>query len=226
MKRNSGFTLIEVLIAMAITVVVAAIAYSGLDAAMKMAQTSEQKNKDLQNLSRSVDIIVTDLRHAQARMVRSSMGQGQFNSAMVYDENAFPQWVFTRTGRINPQPKKFQRSHLERVAYLYEKQTLSRIRWPMPDFYSDDEGDKIQLLENVTAFSVRFYRLNNSVAYGSSVDDLLSQNKGRWVEAWPSEGYSGPGVNVLPLAVEVTIEHKQYGTITRLVELVGTPADV
>lgn len=226
MTSNKGFTLIEVLIAMAITVVVAAIAYSGLDAAMKMAEASEQKTKDLQNLNRSIDIIVGDVRHAQARMVRSSMGQGQFYSAMVYDENAFPQWVFTRTGRINPQPKKFQRSHLERVAYLFEEQTLSRIRWPMPDFYSDDEGDKVQLLDNVTAFSLRFYRLNNDVAYGSSVNDVLNQAKGKWVEAWPSEGYSGPGVKVLPLAVEVTIEHKQYGKITRLVELVETPADV
>ena len=43
MRRQRGFTLIEVLVAMAITAIAAVIAYAGLDSAIRLSASAEEE---------------------------------------------------------------------------------------------------------------------------------------------------------------------------------------
>jgi general secretion pathway protein J len=221
MRRNKqqGFTLIEVLIAMAITVVVASIAYAGLDSAMRMSQTSQEQADNLQRLNRAFDVMAKDFRHVLPRMVRNPGGDAAFESAFIYAESAYPMLQLTRTGWYNPQPARFQRSNIQRVAYQLEDKELLRFSWQMPDHYSGDEADKVALLDKVTRFEVRLLKMEVDISPGGTAANNL-QSKGEWVLAWPSNAYSGPGVASVPAAIEITIEHEMWGEIKRVFEIV------
>ena len=76
MNKQSGFTLIEVLVALSLTAVAAAIAYSGLDNSMKLAESAEIETDRLHRMNRVFDILSRDFRQISSRKVRSPDGQG------------------------------------------------------------------------------------------------------------------------------------------------------
>lgn len=217
MRCHKGFTLIEVLIAMSITVVVAAIAYQSLDAAMRLSEASEQQTKNIQATNRAMSIMAEDFRHGITRTVRSSSGVG-LESALVYSQLNYPMLVMSRGSRINPNPQYFQRSALQRVAYHLENGQLQRWHWPAIDAYSDPEPQKLVILENVESIQFRFFSISATVTAGSI------GNKGQWQEQWPGidAGYSGPATNVMPAAVEVIVEKTGQGKLRRIFELPGS----
>ena len=162
MNPAKGFTLIEVLVAMAITAIAATLAYSGLDSAIKLAESSQEAADDIQQMNRVFDIMARDFQHAIPRKVRAPDGDG-FEHAFSYDEQNFPMLKLSRNGWVNPLPERFKRSHLQRVHYHYDGEKLIRYSWPVMDRYDDSEPDEFVLLDNVTAFTLRVMKLDTTV---------------------------------------------------------------
>jgi general secretion pathway protein J len=192
--RTDGFSLIEILIAIAVFAAMAVMAYGGLGALVRTRVQLARVQDDFRSLTRSVDLFDRDLRQATSRSVRDNNGR------------ALPAFVgtadhveFTRLGFANPQAE--QRSNLERVLYQFDAGVLQRGNYAVLDRAPDTTPIITSLRKDTVALRLRY---------------LDPQQ--RWIERWPAIDDPNP-LQALPRAVEVRIETKDYGEITRLIEL-------
>ena len=191
-RRQRGFTLLELLVAVALFAVVAVLAYGGLDQIARQGGDLEAESARLADVQRAVDRLVSDLRATALRPVRD--GNAGRLPALSGDPLSIE---FTRAGYGNRLAEP--RAELERVGYRLEQGHLRRLHYaaldrpsPLPE-RDDDLLDGVQELR----FSYR------------SVD-------GRELPAWPA---TRQGDASLPGAVRVLLRLKDYGDIERLVEL-------
>lgn len=227
--RQAGFTLIEVMVAMAITAVVAVMAYYGIDSAIRISRSAEQAADELRQMNRAFDVMARDFRQIIGRTVRDPSGFGK-QDAFFLDENATPMLRFSRNGWTNPEPARFQRSQLQRVEYQYDGEKLTRTSWQMMDRYDDSKAQDIVLLDNVTAFSVRVMQqpdISQLNQLGSNVFiNLKSSARDQWEERWPPlTDTVQEASSALPMAVEMIITLKGWGEIRRIFELVDSAGE-
>jgi general secretion pathway protein J len=76
-RRSAGFTLIEVLIAMAITAFVAAAAYAGVSGVLSGAEKLRENGGRIRDVNRALTLISRDLRQVIDRPVRDEFGARQ-----------------------------------------------------------------------------------------------------------------------------------------------------
>ncbi|NRB40357.1 MAG: type II secretion system minor pseudopilin GspJ [Pseudomonadales bacterium] len=220
-RSQSGFTLIEMLLAVSITVIVAVMAFQGLDSAMQLSQRSEVEADRIHRLNRVFDILAKDFRQVIPRKVRSP-DSNEFVDAFFYNASSQPILKFTKNGWTNPHAQRFQRSQLQRVNYHYDGEKLVRSSWPMLDRYGDSEATEITLLDKVESVRIRLLQqqVNNN---GTNASGNLS-SKTAWVESWPVSAGFGQSANTasveLPLAIEITLEVQGWGSVRRLFEFV------
>ncbi len=158
MRRSSaaaGFTLIEVLIALAITAFIAAIAYSSLSTALQAVETTRATAQRSYEVNRAWMIISRDLRQFVARPVRDEFGQVE--PAITGGTAARFPLSFTRTGWHNPNDS--QRSNLQRVNYRVEDGALWRDAYTVLDRAPDTAPRQVRLLEGVEVRGTGFSRL-------------------------------------------------------------------
>src|SRR5262249_32041390 len=73
-KNVNGFTLIEVLLAMAITALVAVMAYAGLSAAINAASRHSEMVQRLGDVQTAIGWVVRDLRESVNRSIKDARG--------------------------------------------------------------------------------------------------------------------------------------------------------
>lgn len=152
MRRTRGFTLVEVLIALAVTAFVAAAAYAGLSAAIDGAEATRASAQRTQALDRALMLLSRDLRQFAPRPVRDEFGEPE--PALSGGRLAPFALSFTRTGWHASTRRP--RSHLQRVSYYLEEEALWRLSWPVLDRAGDSEPQRVRLLEGVEALELRF----------------------------------------------------------------------
>jgi general secretion pathway protein J len=195
-QSRRGFSLIELLVAMTVFAIMAALAYGGLNSIARTRGELARQEDAFRDLMRAVDGFDRDLRETAARPVRGNFGQ------------AIPAFIgtsdhleFTRLGFANPQAEP--RSNLERVLYELDANTFKRGRYPVLDRAPGTAPQIADLLPGVSDFRVRY----------------LDANSGRWFDAWPPPQTTD--LTVLPRAVEWHLQTRDYGEIVRIVELVS-----
>ena len=201
-KQQAGFTLFELMVAMAVFGVVSYMAYTGLAQildARKQINITQQRLADIQLTFLNIE---RDLQHVVKRPIRNSFGD--YVGEVVGDELADYRLALTRGGRHVPED--FPMSNLMRVGYVLEDEILYRISWPVLDQAQDTEPRKTKILANVENVEVRF----------------LSA-KGDWETSWDSAETplttvtSGTPVAMgTPRAIAVKITIKDYGAINRM----------
>lgn len=204
MKRPRGFTLIELLVASAIFAVVATLAYGGLIAVIQQYDGTRTAQQRLQEIRRAVTLLERDLFQVADRPVREAY-QGDTQPALRGGTNEMLPIEFTRSGWRNP--ANLPRATLQRVAWQRDGDTLYRLHWQMLDPAQDGEPVRLEVLDQVERFMVRF------------LDET-----GQWHEQWPpidiqmATGEQLAGAP-LPVAIEFVIEIEDAGRIRRLVEM-------
>ena len=200
MRRARGFTLLELIVVLAVFGLFAVMAYGGLNYVLKARKTIEAQLARTAEWQKAFQRARNDLELAVPRGSRDGFGQPQ--AAFVFEEFG-ARIEFTRSGWRNPLSQP--RASLERVVYRYDDRTRELLRetWRVLDRGADKEPLKLVLLTQVDDARWRFMDASR-----------------QWQDRWPpqSAGTTTPGSSnlLLPKAVELTLETKDFGEIVWL----------
>lgn len=206
MKRISasdGFTLVELLVAMAIFAILSVLAYGGYNNAVKQNEIARGSMKRLEALQTTVRLLTQDFEQIAPRPVRDVLGDARLPALLAdrRDQNLFS---LTRAGWTNP--AGLPRATLQRVSYVLDTDgKLRREHFNVLDATLADEPVKRELIDRVKSVRVRY----------------MDPQK-QWQDQWPP--LNAPAATLArsrPLAVEVTLELEDLGEVTRLIEVGG-----
>ena len=199
-RRSQGFTLVELLVAVAIFAVIGVMATVGLRRMADLRQENDVTMKRLRQVQQAMDIMTRDFSQLEPRPVRDGLG-GVQGALMAGPENV-PPIAFTRGGWANPLGTV--RSTQERVAYSLEDSKLMRSWWPELDGSVQSNPEKQELLPDVESIKVQYY----------------DPSAAAFIDVWPPT-VNGQTSNPtqLPTAVSITLSLKDWGEVTRIVEV-------
>jgi general secretion pathway protein J len=197
-----GFTLVELLVAIVIFTILAALGYAALNNSMRYREVTERNLAQLRSLQTTVRLLAQDFEELVPRPVRDPLGGPNQPALLADGRNAYTV-LMTRAGWSNT--AGLQRPTLQRVGYLIDNGTLRRDAWTVLDATQASEPQRRELIKKVKRFEVRYL------------------DRGRqWLTQWPPAGTQSPTTErERPLAVEVTLELDDWGIITRLFEIPG-----
>ncbi|MEZ8101304.1 type II secretion system minor pseudopilin GspJ [Vibrio bivalvicida] len=191
--RSQGFTLIEVLVAIAIFASLSVGAYQVLNQVQRSNEVSMERSERLKALQRALVFMDNDFRQMALRQSRTN---GEEPSAMLL------QWkdylldsdakgvMFVRSGWHNPQ-QQFPRGEVSKVGYRIKDKQLQRVWWRYIDTPAGQEGIVMPLLDGVDSFEMRFF------------------DGKKWQKNWETK-------LALPQAVALNLELEDYGKIERI----------
>lgn len=221
-EKNFGFTLVEVLVAMFVTVIVAALAYGFLHQVIEAKTQGTRKLDDLEKVEGIWQVLATDLNHVVNRAAPAA-STGFTGSAYLpsflggtaaqetsHDYGGEYVLRLVRDGWSNPLQQP--RSELQRVGYRWFEGQLWRDYWAELNQPFDDEPNGRRLLiTDLEEIRVRF--LPNGASSVVSND---------WVEAWPASagqatgGQQAGAPSIRPVAMEITLVTKELGEVQRI----------
>jgi general secretion pathway protein J len=200
--RARGFTLLEVLVAVAIFAIVGVLAMGGYNELVKQSAIVESNASRTREIQSAMHRMAQDFAMLEPRPVREPLGD-TVEPALRSDTRTENLVDLTRSGWTNP--AGMTRSTLQRVTYRLQDNELRRAYWNALDRTLTAEPTGAVLLKKVRTVSFRFMDQNQS-----------------WHDQWPPLGYSGPDAGrVRPIAAEITVELEDWGKLVRLVEVAG-----
>jgi general secretion pathway protein J len=203
-RRSAGFTLLELLVSLAIFALLATMAYTALNTVLNARKEVDQRAARLAELQTAFMVMERDIEEAVARPVRDDLGDEQ--AALKGGGVGVTVLSLTRTGWRNPLGEA--RSDLQRVAYGFNNHQLVRDSWSTLDRAPGNEPYSEVLINGVSAVDVRF----------------LGQDR-QWVSYWPPDSGNGgqqeQSAVLMPRAVEVSVDVDGWGRIVRLFRVPG-----
>ncbi|HEY3486486.1 MAG TPA: type II secretion system minor pseudopilin GspJ [Gammaproteobacteria bacterium] len=180
-QQVHGFTLIEVLIAVAVFGLMATMAYSGLSNSLNISHEAKARSEQLHRLQMAMALMQRDFTQLISQPIRDGFGDTQ--PALYTDLKGERLLEFSRIGWRNPANQI--RSTTQRVGYRLEENRLYRQYWP--HFYRgpDEKPLETVLLDEVA--EIRF--------------EFLDQAQ-QWQQQWPP--VNSPAT-IMPLAVKITV---------------------
>lgn len=193
--KERAFTLIELLIALAIFSVMSVTSYVGLQNFLAMRQSLEAHERAFAELQNAILLIEADMENLAARSIRDELGDRvpAFNSSGQMQ---------VELSRFRPGlPIEFERADLLRVNYFIENNQLIRRAWSALDRTPDTPYRDRILLSEVGGIEWRFLA-------------------GSWLSFWPQND-DPISIRQLPRAVEVTISLSDGRAVTRVLRVIN-----
>ncbi len=191
-SKSKGFTLIEVLVSIAIFASLSVAAYQVVSQVQRSNLLSQERTARLNELQRTIVMMDNDFRQMALRRLRTE-GEDPANQLIYWSDYLLDSdakgLMFARVGWHNPQ-QQFPRGEVTKVGYRLKDQTLQRVWWRYPDTPVGQPAIVRPLLTEVETFEVRFH------------------DGKQWQNEWDDK-------NSLPKAVSVVLTLKDYGEISR-----------
>jgi general secretion pathway protein J len=190
--RQSGITLLELLIVIAVFAIMSAAAYSGLQSSLKAEENFSAAMRDLEAVQMSLTLFQRDIMQLSPRTIRDAYGDDEAAIVLYNGRELF----FTRGGNFSS--LKLDHTELTRVAYSLQDEQFIRSYWRHLDSTQGDQPLRASLLGKVTHLQIRVLDQNNA-----------------WHLNWPMSN------NTKIRAVEITLELENWGEIRRLLPISG-----
>jgi len=238
-----GFTLVEVLVALLILGIMSALGYGTYREARLSAQRTEEALQRSREIEFGMRVVTMDFGQLVPRPVRDPLGQTRLpalhglsgngtsagvagevfgstssgSSAMHFNsgpgfqssfsnsssDSALPLAELTRAGWSNTAGQ--QRSTLQRVSYALVGDVLKRSYTTALDTVQGTKPVLQDLLGQVKTVQLRYLDTNQT-----------------WQNQWPPATMPQPeALWSRPVAVEITVEFKDWGRVRRLIEVAG-----
>lgn len=188
----AGFTLFEMLIAVAVFAVMGVVAFGGLGQMTRTGEAVADANVRLSDMQFAVVYFNRDWTQISPRKIRNQYGDEESN--LVIEDGVI---TFTRSGWDNLLGRK--RSSLQRVQYLVVDRQLVRRYW-------------LSLDQSVGAKPVQAVLLNEV----ESLEVELFDAEGKAIDTWPLDNVAQSGT---PVILSLRLELADIGEITRLLEI-------
>lgn len=192
-KGEGGFTLVEMLIALAIFGILTAAAVGLLSFSVTAQDFSDRQLRTLTSIRRAGALLNADLAQATGRTWRD--GQGQSQPAFSGAQGGERLMVLVRSGWDNPDDQP--RSSLQRVEYRFQNGRLLRLGFAGVD--GAGASTVTTLVDEVRDVQLRY-----------------RDRSGAWQETWAPDDPAD-----LPAAVELTVASARFGPVRQLF-LVGS----
>lgn len=192
-QQQSGFTLIEILIALFIFVILAMIIAAGLSNIMQTQERVRQRTEQFGQLQMALTLLQRDIEQAINRPIIDATGQTQ--AAFLLNANSLE---FTHSGYLNPAAIQ-KRSTLQRVAYEINGTQLLRKTWQALDQVASSTADQRAILDNISDWQVR----------------VLDKDQ-NYATLWPSASQNSA---VMPVAVEIRFKWQNNIDVLRLIRV-------
>ena len=221
-QRAAGFTLLEVLIALSIAAVIAAMSYQAIEGATGGAERTREVMGEINQLDRTWQIIASDMRQVLKPEIGQRGPRFEFKAESLERAGDDVEQVlmsFTRRGWINPLERL--RSDLQQVSYRIAEGKLWRDylperNVPIDELDFEETALNQMLLEGVKDVQFRFLPTELVQQRGPII--LGGQDYTRdWEPVWPRPEQTGQAS--MPIAVEITIDVEGMGVSARLFEL-------
>lgn len=199
MRAARGFTLLELLIAIAIFALLGLGTYRMLDSVLQTDKTTRAHEAQLRELVRAMAAFERDLLQVLPRPARDPFGEPR--AALLGEDGDNDALELTRSGWRNPLGQA--RATVQRVRWQRSGEQWQRQYWTVLDQAQDSQPQVQQALEGVTELQLRY-----------------QDGKGVWHDAWPPEqSKSEEALVLLPQAIELVMQHRRYGELRRLLRL-------
>ena len=238
-----GFTLVELLVALLILGIMSALGYGAYREGRLSAERTEEALKRTREIEFGMRVVIMDFGQMMPRPVRDPLGQtrlpalhglpGNGTSAGVAGESFGSTSSGSSTMQFKSDPgfkSSFSESSSDSALPLAE---LTRAGW------SNTAGQQRSTLQRVSYALVgdvlkRSYTTALDIVQGTKpvIQDLFGQVKTvqlryldanqTWQNQWPPATMPQPeSLWTRPVAVEITVEFKDWGRVRRLIEVAG-----
>lgn len=200
-SRHTGFTLLEVVIALAIFSLISIAAYRGVDSLLRAKQSVQAENRKWQEIMLFFDRFELDIKQHVNRPVNNDRNQIE-PAWFATPERAGSQKTLlslTRSG------EKLQAGYLmdsRRISYRLSNGNIELLYWPALDITADSRPEIFIVLKNVRRFNLKY--LNP---------------QGAWLDFWPEPNSQDKNRLYHPKALQLELTMGSGEEIKRLFAL-------
>lgn len=172
MKPSRGFTLLEMVVAISIFAVIAAISYTGLVRFLDARTIINERQDELRVLQRAMTLMEKDVRFMHNRPVRD--GFGDLEPALAANADLpLAEGEFLRLTTSRPDPALGSTSRLQRVAWRLIAGDLQRVVWTVLDRDQDSKEFVSTVLRGVETAAMRYFFFSQSNTLQAENDWLI-----------------------------------------------------
>ena len=154
-KPANGFTLIEIVVAIGIFAIIAAIAYPGMIQFLDVRDAIMQRSEQISSIQKSVTFLENDLRFALNRSVRNEYG----DTEAAWDTEVRSDELFRMTAAY-PDLALGGSAIPKRVAWAWDGDNLLRREWRVLDRTVDSEARERIILADIEGVEVRYAEID------------------------------------------------------------------